>query len=67
MSIVFRWMNTAIIFLREVKMELKKTSFPSREVTIKSTVVVIIFSLGVALFLGSMDVIFTYLLGRYIL
>jgi preprotein translocase subunit SecE len=45
-----------IQFLREVRVELKKVTWPSRKQTIGSTVVVIILVLIVSLFLGVVDV-----------
>jgi preprotein translocase subunit SecE len=42
-------------FLREVKVELKKVTWPSRKQTIGSTVVVIILVLIISLFLGVVD------------
>jgi preprotein translocase subunit SecE len=42
-------------FLREVIAELKKVDWPSREQTIKLTVVVFIISAVVALFIGGLD------------
>ena len=59
--------NTAIAFLREVRVELKKTSFPNRRATARNTVIVIAFSLAVAMFLGSLDIVFTYLLNTFVL
>jgi preprotein translocase subunit SecE len=44
-----------IQFLREVKVELSKVTWPSRNQTIGSTVVVIIFVFIIALFLGVVD------------
>lgn len=58
---------SAVVFLREVKTELKKTSFPDRRTTVRNTILVIIFSLAVAIFLGSLDMLFTYLLNRFVL
>jgi len=43
-------------FLREVKVELKKVTWPSRKQTIGSTVVVIILVMIISLFLGLVDV-----------
>lgn len=59
--------NAIVVYLREVKSELKKTSFPDRPTTIKNTIVVISFSLGMAVFLGALDMIFTYILNAYII
>ncbi|MFC1815822.1 preprotein translocase subunit SecE [Thermodesulfobacteriota bacterium] len=43
-------------FLREVKVELKKVTWPTRKQTIGSTVVVIILVMIISLFLGLVDV-----------
>ena len=43
-------------FLREVKIELKKVSWPSRKETVASTAVVIILVIIVSAFLGLVDV-----------
>jgi len=54
-------------FLKEVGLEIKKVNWPSRQATIRYTLVVIGVSLAVALFLGGLDVLFQYLLNRFIL
>ena len=46
----------AVQFLREVKVELKKVTWPTRKQTIGSTVVVIILVVIISLFLGVVDV-----------
>ncbi len=43
-------------FLREVKVELKKVTWPSRKQTIGSTVVVIVLVMIISFFLGAVDV-----------
>jgi len=48
--------NKTIQFLREVKIELKKVTWPSRKQTIGSTVVVIALIILISLFLGSVDI-----------
>ena len=48
--------DKAVQFLREVKVELKKVTWPSRKQTIGSTVVVIILVMIIAFFLGVVDV-----------
>ncbi len=49
------WIGKSIQFLREVKAELKKVTWPSRKQTIGSTVVVLVLVMIVALFLGMVD------------
>lgn len=43
-------------FLREVKVELKKVAWPSRQQTIGSTVVVLVLVMIIAAFLGAADI-----------
>jgi preprotein translocase subunit SecE len=45
-----------IQFLREVKVELKKVVWPSRKQTIGSTVVVLILTIIISVFLGMIDI-----------
>jgi preprotein translocase subunit SecE len=49
------YIGKSIQFLREVKAELKKVTWPSRKQTLGSTVVVIILVMIVSLFLGVVD------------
>lgn len=48
--------HSSIQFLREVKIELKKVTWPSRKQTIGSTVVVVALVLLISLFLGFVDI-----------
>lgn len=52
-------MTSPIIFLKEVKDELQKVVWPSREEIIRLTAVVIIVSTVVALFIGGVDLVLT--------
>ncbi|MBW2020490.1 MAG: preprotein translocase subunit SecE [Deltaproteobacteria bacterium] len=49
------WIKTTQ-FLREVKVELKKVTWPSRKETLASTAVVIILVVIISVFLGLVDV-----------
>jgi len=49
------FLDKALQFLREVKVELKKVTWPSRKQTMGSTLVVIILVIICALFLGAVD------------
>lgn len=57
-----------ITFFKEVSTELKKVSWPTKEETIKLTLVVISVSALVAVYVGGLDFIFTkiieYILNR---
>jgi preprotein translocase subunit SecE len=44
------------LFLRDVKMEMKKVTWPTRKETVAATAMVIILSVLVAFFLGILDV-----------
>lgn len=46
---------TSMQFLREVRVELKKVTWPSRKQTVGSTIVVLILVLIISVFLGSVD------------
>lgn len=54
-------MPNVVNFLKEVKEELGKVVWPSREQTIRYTVLVIIVAVAVGLFLGGLDFILTKL------
>jgi len=54
-------------FLKEVKLELKKVTWPTRQETIRYTLMVIGVSVGVAIFLGGLDFIFSFLLTKFVL
>jgi preprotein translocase subunit SecE len=50
------FLTAAMQFLREVKVELKKVTWPSRKQTIGSTAVVLVLVMLISLFLGVVDV-----------
>lgn len=52
-------MDKAISFLKEVKEELAKVAWPTREQTLRYTILVIIVALVVGAFLGGLDYIIT--------
>jgi len=56
-----------VTFLKEVKLEIKKVNWPTRQQTIKYTLIVIGISTGVAAFLGTLDFIFIALLNKLIM
>jgi preprotein translocase subunit SecE len=65
-------MKTGIIqklinYLSEVRVEIKKVNWPSKQDTIKYTLIVIFASLIIAIFLGGSDLIFKFLIDRFIL
>lgn len=56
-----------ITFLTEARVELKKVTWPTRRETVRYTLAVILLSVVVAVFLGALDVGFTYLLNKFVL
>lgn len=47
--------------------ELKKVNWPTKSETVNLTLIVIGFSLVVALFLGLLDILFSYILSQVVL
>ncbi len=56
-------MTTPIAFLRETYDELKKVKWPTRDEVVRLTIVVIVISLAIGLYIGGLDYIFTKLMG----
>ncbi|MBI2642463.1 MAG: preprotein translocase subunit SecE [Candidatus Wildermuthbacteria bacterium] len=54
-------------FFKEVRVEARRVNWPSRQETIKNTLIVLGFTVLVALFLGAFDFIFTLVLERFII
>ncbi len=52
-------------FLKEVRMEMKKVNWPSRQETIQYTLIVIGVSVVVAIYLGGLDFLFSFLLNKF--
>lgn len=52
-------MPNIITFLKEVKEELDKVAWPTREQTIRYTILVILVTVGVGAFLGGLDYLLT--------
>ena len=51
------------VFIREVSVELKKVSWPTRQQTVSATVVVIILTIIISVFLGIVDLVLGRLVG----
>jgi preprotein translocase subunit SecE len=54
-------------FFKEVKAEMKKVNWPTQKETFRYTLIVIGASIVVAIFLGSIDFLFTAFLNRFII
>jgi preprotein translocase subunit SecE len=60
-------MNKLFAFLVEAKAELSRVNWPTKKQIIRYTVLVIVISLVVALFLGSLDFLFSSLVERFLI
>jgi len=60
---VIKMAKSPVTFLKEVRDELKKVVWPSREEVTRLTLIVIIVSLLVGVFLGGLDFVFAKLLA----
>ena len=60
-------MQTILTFLIEAKAELSRVNWPSQKQIIQYTLLVIVISLGMAVFLGGLDFFFSFLVERYLI
>lgn len=60
-------MSSVLNFLKEAKVELLRVNWPSRQEIVRYTVLVIVISISVALFLGALDFLFSFLVEKYLL
>ena len=60
-------MNAIIGLLGEAKSELLRVNWPSRKEVIRYTLLVVGISLFVAVFLGTLDTAFSWLVERFLL
>ncbi len=58
--------SITLTYFKEVKSEMSKVTWPTRKETIHYTLIVIGISLVVALFLGGLDYLFTFLIRTLI-
>ena len=54
-------------FLKESQGEARKVDWPTRQRTLQNTILVIVFSVAVAIFLSMFDLLFANLLERFVL
>ena len=59
--------NKATTFLKEVRLEMRKVNWPTKQETIKYVIIVVCISAIIAAFLGTLDFIFITLLDKFIL
>lgn len=55
-----------IQYLKEVHVELGKVTWPTREEATHLTIIILLASLAVGLYVGGLDVLFTSLLGTFL-
>jgi preprotein translocase subunit SecE len=53
-------------FLKEVGLEMRKVNWPTKKDTLKNTIIVILISIVVAIFLGGFDVIVREVIRRIV-
>lgn len=65
---IFRYelVNKLVAFLKDVKMEMAKVSWPTKNQMILYTLTVIGLSLAIAIFLGALDALFLYLVNTFL-
>ncbi len=54
-------------YLKEVKEELIKTNWLTRKETVRYTIIVIILSLILTIFLGGFDLLINYILNKFLI
>ena len=59
-------MNKLTQFLKEVRQEVRKVTWPTKEETIRYSLMVVIASLLVAVYLGGIDYVVAEVLKRFI-
>jgi len=60
-------LSKIITFIKEARTELKKVNWPTKQETIKYTLIVIGVSLAVAIFLGGLGFVFTWFFSKFVL
>jgi len=59
--------NRLVNYLKGTKAELASVNWPTKKQTVNFTILVIAVSLAIAVFMSFFDVIFTYLLKKFVL
>ena len=66
-EILLPGMQKVLDFILGAKSELQKVNWPSRQALIQYTLIVVLISALVAIFLGALDSFFGYLVNRFLL
>ena len=64
MSQKIRWYKRFIVFLRDVKAEIKKVTWPSKNEVYSTTIVVIIATIFFGVYLYVLDIFFSWLISQ---
>jgi len=62
-----KFLTKIVTFLKETKVELKKVNWPTKKQSVNYTLIVIGVSLAVAVFLGGLDFLFTWIISNFLL
>jgi preprotein translocase subunit SecE len=57
------WYDKAVQFFRDVRSELRKVTFPTRKETMASTAVVLVAVFAIAIYLGMVDAVLSFLIS----
>lgn len=64
MSQKIRWYKRFFVFLREVKAEVKKVTWPSKNEVYSTTIVVILATIFFGVYLYSLDIVFSWVISQ---
>ncbi len=64
MSQKIRWYKRFFVFLREVKAEVKKVTWPSKNEVYSTTIVVILATIFFGIYLYTLDIIFSWMISQ---
>ncbi len=59
-----RWYKRFIVFLRDVKAEIKKVTWPSKNEVYSTTIVVILATIFFGIYLYTLDIIFSWMISQ---
>ncbi len=64
MSQKIKWYKRLFVFLRDVKAEVKKVTWPSKNEVYSTTIVVILATIFFGVYLYSLDIVFSWLISQ---
>lgn len=59
--------DKVINFIKETRVEMSRVTWPTQNIIVRDTILVVIVSLGLAIFLGALDKVFTFLVTTFLL